>query len=152
MVVAVQRSWNAEQDAIARERRFIADASHQLRTPLTALKSELDVALIGPHEVAQLRLALESAREETDRICRLADDLLLLAQAENAAGAANPQSIDVAALSARPPGATAPAQTAWTDRSRCMSSPVFTSGRIPTRSRSHSTPCWRTRSPTAPDP
>ncbi|WP_309647421.1 HAMP domain-containing sensor histidine kinase [Nocardioides sp.] len=94
----VQQSWSAEQDAIARERRFIADASHQLRTPLTTLKSELDVALIGPHEAAQLRLALESAREETDRICRLADDLLLLAQAEHAAGAAHPHDVDVAHL------------------------------------------------------
>lgn len=94
----VQRSWSAEQDAISRERRFIADASHQLRTPLATLKSELDVALIGPHEAAQLRLALESAREETNRVCRLADDLLLLAQAEHATGSANPQDVEVADL------------------------------------------------------
>lgn len=94
----VQRSWSAEQDAIARERRFIADASHQLRTPLTTLKSELDVALIGPDDSAQLRLALESVREETNRICRLADDLLLLAQAEQVARAAHPQHVEVAHL------------------------------------------------------
>jgi two-component system OmpR family sensor kinase len=81
-----------------RDRRFIADASHQLPTPRTTLKNELDVALIGPHEAAQLGLALESAREDPNPVCRLADDLLPSPRAEHAAGAANPRDVDVAHL------------------------------------------------------
>jgi heavy metal sensor kinase len=71
------------EDSILRERRFLDDASHELRTPLTALKSELDVARSRPRSVDELSRALESASEETDRLARLADDLLVLSRARN---------------------------------------------------------------------
>ncbi len=66
----------------AKERRFIADASHELRTPLTILKSEIDVSLAVDHEAGELRAALASAGEEADRLIRLAEDLLVLARAD----------------------------------------------------------------------
>ena len=70
------------QDGLQRERTFLADASHELRTPLAVLKAELEVTLREDGTVAQLRDALSSAAEETDRIIRLAEDLLVLARAE----------------------------------------------------------------------
>jgi signal transduction histidine kinase len=78
----LERARAVEQAMVARERRFIADASHELRTPLTTLKSELDVALQRERSPDELRAALGSAREEADRLVALAEDLLVLARAD----------------------------------------------------------------------
>jgi two-component system, OmpR family, sensor kinase len=67
---------------LARERRFTADASHELRTPLALLQAELELALRRPRSLEELRSALESAAEEVDRLTRLAEDLLVLAGAD----------------------------------------------------------------------
>jgi two-component system, OmpR family, sensor kinase len=69
-------------EALERERGFVADASHELRTPLAVLKTELELALREGRTEAELRSALESASEETDRLTRLADDLLVLARSD----------------------------------------------------------------------
>jgi signal transduction histidine kinase len=66
--------------ATRRDRLFLERASHELRTPLTALKAELEVASSGPRTVAAMSQALDGAREETDRLVRLANDLLVLAR------------------------------------------------------------------------
>jgi signal transduction histidine kinase len=68
--------------AVARERRLVSDASHELRTPLTTLRAELDLALLGDRSPDELRAALASASEEAKRMSRLADDLLVLARAD----------------------------------------------------------------------
>jgi signal transduction histidine kinase len=70
------------QAAVEHERRFVADASHELRTPLALLRTELDLALRRPRSPAELESALRSAAEETQRLSRLADDLLLIARAD----------------------------------------------------------------------
>jgi two-component system OmpR family sensor kinase len=67
---------------LARERRFVADASHELRTPLALLETELELALRRPRTPEELRAALASAAEEVDRLVRLAEDLLVLARAD----------------------------------------------------------------------
>jgi signal transduction histidine kinase len=69
--------------AIAHERRFVADASHELRTPLALLKTELEVALRRRRTREELEQALRSASEETDRLTRLAEDLLLIARSDS---------------------------------------------------------------------
>src|SRR4051794_18845457 len=68
--------------ALAHERRFVAEASHELRTPLAVLRAELDLARSRPRSREELAEALDSVAEETDRLTRLADDLLLLARAD----------------------------------------------------------------------
>jgi two-component system, OmpR family, sensor kinase len=68
--------------ALERERSLVADASHELRTPLALLKAELDLALRRPRSAEELEHALRSAATETDRLSRLAEDLLVLARSD----------------------------------------------------------------------
>jgi two-component system, OmpR family, sensor kinase len=70
------------ESALERERRFVADASHELRTPLAMLRAELDLALRRERTPEELDKAVRSAAEETERLSRLAEDLLVLARAE----------------------------------------------------------------------
>ncbi len=70
------------QSALEHERRFVDDASHELRTPLALLKTELEIALRQPRSHDELEAALRSAADETDRLTRLAEDLLLVARAD----------------------------------------------------------------------
>ena len=66
--------------SVERERGFVASASHELRTPLALLKGELDLALRAGRTPAQLREAIASAAEESDRLIGLSEDLLVLAR------------------------------------------------------------------------
>ena len=69
-------------EALAHERRFVADASHELRTPLAIVKTEVDLALLHSRSPEELRAALSSVSEETDRLVQLAEDLLIMAQTD----------------------------------------------------------------------
>ncbi len=64
------------------EREFLSNASHELRTPLAILKAEIEFALHPDSTPDDWHTALVSAGEETDRLVRLAEDLLLLARGE----------------------------------------------------------------------
>ena len=68
---------------LERERRFVADASHELRTPLALLKTELELALRRSRTPDELEQTVRSAAAESDRLGRIADDLLLLARSED---------------------------------------------------------------------
>jgi len=69
------------QGSFERERRFVDNASHELRTPVAILKAELDLALSRARTREELEDALRSASEETDHLARLAEDLLILSRA-----------------------------------------------------------------------
>ena len=70
------------ESAFERERHFVADASHELRTPLALLRTELELALRRPRSALELEQALRSAADETERLSRLAEDLLLIARSD----------------------------------------------------------------------
>jgi heavy metal sensor kinase len=70
------------EDALERERHFVDEASHELRTPLANLRTELELALRRSRSSAELESALGSAAVETERLVRLAEDLLVLARAD----------------------------------------------------------------------
>jgi signal transduction histidine kinase len=69
-------------EALEHERSFVADASHELRTPLAILRTELELALAEGRSPEELRAALASAAEETERLTQLSEDLLTIAQTE----------------------------------------------------------------------
>jgi two-component system OmpR family sensor kinase len=84
------------EGGLARERRFVADASHELRTPLALLKTELELALSRARSPGELEQAIRSAAESTERLTSLADDLLLLARAQEDRVSLQPERTDLA--------------------------------------------------------
>jgi signal transduction histidine kinase len=70
------------QGAMARQRGFIADAGHELRTPLAILRAELELAQHPSRSRSELAAAVDAAADETVRLGRLAEDLLTLARGD----------------------------------------------------------------------
>ena len=81
-----------------RERGFVASASHELRTPLALLKAELELALREGRTADELREAVASAAAESDRLVQLAEDLLVLARADEGRLPVRPEPLDAAEL------------------------------------------------------
>jgi two-component system OmpR family sensor kinase len=95
MAARIEASFAAQQESEERTRRFIADASHELRTPITALRGYIDVIRRGatPDPVS-LDAALEAMSREADRLRVLVLDLLTLARLD-AARVSAPEPIDL---------------------------------------------------------
>ncbi|MGH2872202.1 MAG: HAMP domain-containing sensor histidine kinase [Solirubrobacteraceae bacterium] len=70
------------EDALRRERTFVACAGHELRTPISILKLELELAREAGSSADDLDRRLQSAAEEVDRLAQLARDLLVVGRAE----------------------------------------------------------------------
>ena len=70
------------QQAFESQERFVADASHELKTPLAILKGELDVLRARPRDEREVAEFLGSASQELDYLSRVVEDLLLLARTD----------------------------------------------------------------------
>jgi two-component system heavy metal sensor histidine kinase CusS len=68
------------QALLEAERRFVSNAAHELRSPLSALRGELELALRHPRTVEAYRAAIDEALGDTNRLVDLAEDLLTLAR------------------------------------------------------------------------
>jgi two-component system sensor histidine kinase TctE len=86
LVAAMNGTMARMQNLIASQRRFIADASHQLRTPLTVLKTQAELAL-RENDPAAMQAIVRSIAATTDSTVHLANRLLTLARIEH--GGAN---------------------------------------------------------------
>ncbi len=69
-------------DAFEAQRRFTADASHELRSPLTALRGELELALRRERDPDEYRRVIDSSLDEAVRLSSLTEDLLALARSD----------------------------------------------------------------------
>lgn len=83
------------RDARVAEERLIADAAHELRTPLATMRMEVDLALRRPRSEAELRQALERSGAEVDRLSALTNRLLELRAGDRTT---QPMPLDVAAV------------------------------------------------------
>lgn len=99
LCASFDRMLDRLQAAFARERRFVADASHELRAPLAVLRSETDLALRRPRTNVEYRDALISIAREAVRLEELVDELLAAARAE--VDARQQQPLDAADLMRR---------------------------------------------------
>ena len=87
--------------ALARQRAFVSDASHELRTPFAVLRGELELAERPGRSKEELSAAVASAAAEAERLTRITDDLLLLARGDEATLSISPAHTDVALLLAQ---------------------------------------------------
>jgi heavy metal sensor kinase len=87
------------QQAMIREKQFTADASHELRSPLTVLKGEISVALSRDRSAGDYRESLAGLNDTVDEMSVLVDDLLALSRASN--GSLKLEALDARALSAQ---------------------------------------------------
>jgi len=84
------------ETAVDRQRRFVADASHELRGPLTALRSDLEISITHPEKSPWNDVARDTLGD-VERLQQLSDDLLLLARID-AEGECPRRPVDLAAL------------------------------------------------------
>jgi len=97
LVVAMNGAMTRMQDLIASQRRFIADASHQLRTPLTVLKTQAELSL-REDDPAAMREIVRSVALTTDSAIHLANRLLTLARIEHGGGRIQASPVSLAAV------------------------------------------------------
>ena len=95
--ILASRTLRPISEAHARQRRFVADASHEMRTPLAAIRASAEGALAASASTDDLRAALGVVVVSADRLSRLTNDLLLLARADEvrAEGASEPVDLSV---------------------------------------------------------
>jgi two-component system, OmpR family, sensor kinase len=95
-----RHALSQERQALERERGFVADAGHELRTPLATLRAELELAGRPGRDRDELAEAVTSAAGETDRLIRLAEDLLTLARADGSGAFLRVRTVDLAEVTA----------------------------------------------------
>jgi two-component system OmpR family sensor kinase len=86
---------------LASQRRMIADAGHDLRTPLTAMQGEIEIALRGERSPSDYRSVLHSVLEEVQRLESISESLVLLARVEGGALKPNRVKTEIAPLVAQ---------------------------------------------------
>jgi signal transduction histidine kinase len=96
MVTVLNRMLDRLARAVSELQQFTADAAHELRTPVTVLRAGLEVAMGHERSAAEYRAALAEALASTERLARLADDLLTLARLDAAAA---PRAVELVDLS-----------------------------------------------------
>jgi two-component system, OmpR family, sensor histidine kinase TctE len=96
LVDALNEAFDRVQRLIATQRRFVANAAHQLRTPLALLKTQIVVGLREGDADAKTE-ALTAINRSVDRMARLSNQLLSLARAEQGVSALRKEVVDMAA-------------------------------------------------------
>lgn len=88
------------EDAVAHERAFLDDASHELRTPISIARGEAELARMSVADGSEAAVALDSLLEEVERLDHLARNLLVLARSRSAQPASWPE-VDLADVAQR---------------------------------------------------
>lgn len=86
------------RDSVERIRRFSADAAHELRTPLAAIRSQVEVTLERPRSPAEYDRVLRQVLEEVDRLAEGTDALLRLSRSEAGLDPARREAVDLEPL------------------------------------------------------
>lgn len=81
-LLLARKSVEPVERSMEQMRRFMADAAHEMRTPVTVMQSRVDVTLERPREAAAYEAALSDLRSEIERMAALVNDLFTLARAD----------------------------------------------------------------------
>jgi heavy metal sensor kinase len=98
LVVALNQMFQALEDSFVAQKHFTADASHELRIPLTILKGEMEVALRNPRSNEEYQHILKHNLSTIERMHRIVDDLLMLARSDAGQLELAQESIDLSLL------------------------------------------------------
>lgn len=114
------------EDAFERQRRFTGDAAHELRTPLSLMRSQVDLALARPRSATEYREALQDLDGDLERMTDLVAALLVLARADAGRLAPNRAPCDLAATVAavREQDAARATEAGVTLRADCPETPL----------------------------
>jgi signal transduction histidine kinase len=111
LLASVNALLDRLDDASSAQTHFTAEAAHELRTPITVMLGELDVALRQPRDATADQAALRSLREEVDRLRRLTEGLLTLARLDAGEADRHREPIRAAELASRVLAAERPTRT-----------------------------------------
>lgn len=111
LLTALNQLFERMGGMIESERRFTADAAHELRTPIAAIRAQAQVAMGAGADEAQRQHALQVTLAGCDRATRLVEQLLILARLE-AAPAAQAATVDLSSLARRVAADLAPSALA----------------------------------------
>jgi two-component system OmpR family sensor kinase len=98
MLAGLEEGMSLERQTTEAQRRFVADAAHELRSPLTNLRGTIEVTLRRPRSVAEYQEALTIAAREIERLSRLANDLLTLSRIDAGQPTCQPAPCDLGAV------------------------------------------------------
>lgn len=96
--VLASRTLRPIREAHLRQRRFVADASHEMRTPLAGIRARAEAALTGGASAEEMRTALVDIVRLTDRLARVTNDLLLLARTDERLLGRPPETFDLSVV------------------------------------------------------
>ncbi|GLV56828.1 two-component sensor histidine kinase [Dictyobacter sp. S3.2.2.5] len=82
LALTLNRMLDSLDESFSRQRRFVADASHELRTPVTVIRNKADVALKKSRTPQEYSIVLQGISAETERLSQLISDLLALARGD----------------------------------------------------------------------
>lgn len=82
LAVTLNEMLGSLDESLSRQRRFVADASHELRTPVAVIRNKVDVALLRPRSQDEYCMVLHTIHAETERLSHLVSDLLALARGD----------------------------------------------------------------------
>ena len=96
--LALNRMIERLEEALAHNQRFSADASHELRTPLTVIRGELESLLEIPELEPQAVEGISSALEESDRMSRIVNNLLIISRLDGGGERIEMQPIELTSI------------------------------------------------------
>ena len=97
VIDALDRLFTRVAGTIENERRFTSDAAHELRTPLAALRAQVQAAMLT-EETTQRRVSLEKSLQGVDRMSHLVEQLLMLARLDELSSAARFETVELDAV------------------------------------------------------
>ncbi len=98
MLARLDEAMRLERQTAEAQRRFVTDAAHELRSPLTNLRGTIDVTLRRPRTIAEYQETLAVAQREIERLSRLGNDLLTLSRIDTGEASCAPRPCDLAAV------------------------------------------------------